>query len=576
MDGSLLSILLQEKLIDGDRAGELLAESQKSGKSADALIEESGLVEEEKLAEIKGRIFNLPYANLVGREIKFEDLNILPKDVAENNQVISFEKNDGEVSIGITNPGNIGATEAIDFLAREKKFTVKYFIISRASFNDAVRKYEILKKEVAKVLEIAKERYEEEEKPLEEAPVGEIAEAIKKAPVSKMVSMIMKYAVDNNASDIHIEPEFKESRVRYRIDGVLHSRLALPAYIHAAVVARIKVLANLKLDETRIPQDGRIRQVINGRAVDFRVSTLPLMDQEKVVMRVLETGTKAATLEDLGFRGRAVEIIKREIKRPHGLFLVTGPTGAGKSTTLYTALTLINREGVNIVTLEDPIEYYIEGVNQSQIRPEIGFTFATGLRSLLRQDPNIIMVGEIRDDETAELAIHAALTGHLILSTLHTNDAAGAIPRLIDMKVEPFLLSSTLNVVVAQRLVRKICSYCKEEMEVPADVIAKIKSELSNVPKKFLPKGVDFDKPLKFWHGAGCARCNNEGYMGRVVISEVLEATENLRKVIAEFSNKALAEEMKNQEMLSMEQDGFLKVLEGLTTAEEVMRATQE
>jgi type IV pilus assembly protein PilB len=294
-------------------------------------------------------------------------------------------------------------------------------------------------------------------------------------------------------------------------------------------------------------------------------------------MRVLETATKAASLEDLGFRGRAVDIISREIKRPHGLFLVTGPTGSGKSTTLYTALSMVNREGINIVTLEDPIEYYIEGVNQSQIRPEIGFTFAAGLRSLLRQDPNIIMVGEIRDSETAELAIHAALTGHLIFSTLHTNDAAGAIPRLIDMKVEPFLLSSTLNAIVAQRLVRKVCTYCKEEVTAPADIMANIKKELTLMPQKFLPKGVDLESPIKLWHGAGCARCNNEGYLGRVVISEVLEATENLRRIIAAgFNAKEFNEEMKNQSMVNMKQDGFLKVIEGLTTVEEVLRATQE
>ncbi|MFH2136408.1 MAG: GspE/PulE family protein [Patescibacteria group bacterium] len=577
MDSPLLSILLQEKLIDGEKAGVLLAESQKTGKSIEALIDESGQVEEEKLAEAKGKVFNLPYVNLVGREIKYEVLNVISKDVAENNHVVSFEKLDGVINVGILNPGNIAAVEAINFLAKEKNFSVKYFIISSASFRDAVKKYEILKKEVEKVLEIAEERFKEEEKEIEEIPTGEVAEVIKKAPVSKMVAMIMKYAVDNKASDIHIEPEFKESRVRYRIDGVLRPRLALPAYIHAAVIARIKVLANLKLDETRIPQDGRIRQVINGRNVDFRISTLPLLDQEKVVMRVLETATKAATLEDLGFRGQAVEIISREIKRPHGLFLVTGPTGSGKSTTLYTALSMVNREGINIVTLEDPIEYYIEGVNQSQIRPEIGFSFAAGLRSLLRQDPNIIMVGEIRDNETAELAIHAALTGHLIFSTLHTNDAAGAVPRLIDMKVEPFLLSSTLNAVVAQRLVRKICTFCKEEIAPPAEVIENIKRELTDMPKKFLPPGVDLNSQLKLWHGVGCARCNNEGYIGRVVISEILEGTENLRRIIAEgFNIKSFNEERKNQGMASMKQDGFLKVLEGLTTVEEVLRATQE
>lgn len=577
MASSLIDLLLEEKLLEEETARAILEENKKTGKSVEAIIEESGAVEEEKLAEINGRIFNLPYINLVGREIKFDDLNIIPKDVAENNQVISFEQVDGEVSVGIVDPKNIAAMEALQFLAREKNFVLKYFAISRTSFKDAAKKYEILKKEVEKVLEIAKERFTAEEKAIEEAPQGQIEEVIKKAPVSKMVAMIMKYAVDNKASDIHIEPGFKESRVRYRIDGVLRGRLALPAYIHAAVIARIKVLANLKLDETRIPQDGRIRQLIGGRNVDFRISTLPLMDQEKVVMRVLETASRAASLENLGFRGRAVEIITREIKKPHGLLLVTGPTGSGKSTTLYTALSMVNREGANIVTLEDPIEYYIEGVNQSQIRPEIGFTFAAGLRALLRQDPNIIMVGEIRDSETAELAIHAALTGHLIFSTLHTNDAAGAIPRLIDMKVEPFLLSSTLNAIVAQRLVRKICPYCREQIDAPEEVVTDFRKELIAVPKRFLPKDIVLDQKISLWHGVGCARCNNEGYSGRVVISEVIEATDNLRQIIvAKFNIKILEEEMKQQGVISMKQDGYLKVLEGLTTIEEVMRATQE
>lgn len=578
MNSALLNLLVEEKLLEEDTAQEIEKESQKTGKNIETIIKESSAVEEEKLAETQGRIFNLPYVNLVGREIKFEDLNIIPKDVAENNQMISFEKIDNEVSVGVVDPANIAAMEALQFLSREKDFVIRYFVISETSFKDAAKKYEILKKEVEKVLEIAKERFEEEGKAVvEEAPVGEIAEAIKKAPVSKMVAMTMKYSVDNKASDIHIEPGFKESRVRYRIDGVLHSRLVLPSYIHAAVVARIKVLANLKLDETRVPQDGRIRQVIGGKNVDFRVSTLPLMDQEKVVMRVLETASRAASLENLGFRGRAVEIISREIKKPHGLLLVTGPTGSGKSTTLYTALSMVNREGANIVTLEDPIEYYIEGVNQSQIRPEIGFTFAAGLRALLRQDPNIIMVGEIRDNETAELAIHAALTGHLIFSTLHTNDAAGAIPRLIDMKVEPFLLASTLNAIVAQRLVRKICPYCKEKIDAPAEVVADFKKELAVVPKRFMPPEIDFDKKISLWHGVGCSRCNNEGYKGRVVISEVIEATDNLRQIIsADFSIKSLDEEMKNQGVVTMKQDGFIKVIEGLTTIEEVLRATEE
>lgn len=575
MPNQLLDVLLAEGLISQDQYLKLQEEIERSGESALKVVETSRLVEEEKLAEIKGKTLGVSYINLIGRDIPVDVLNIISRDVAENYQAISFERVDNVLGIGLVDPKNFRAIEAMEFLAKEQHLSVEFYIISLSSFKDAVKKYEILKKEVEKALELARERFVPEEKKEAEAPIEE--EVIKRAPVSKMVSMIMRYAVENKASDIHIEPGPTESRVRYRIDGVLRSRLALPKYIHPAVIARIKVLANLKIDETRIPQDGRIRQNIAGRDVDFRISTLPLIDNEKVVMRVLETGAAVASLEDLGFRKKSIEIIVKNIRKPHGLFLITGPTGSGKSTTLYTALTLLNKEGTNIVTLEDPIEYFIKGVNQSQIKPEIGFTFATGLRALLRQDPNIIMVGEIRDNETAELAIHAALTGHLIFSTLHTNDALGAVPRLTDMKVEPFLLSSTLNAIAAQRLVRRICKDCKEKVEVPKDVEAVVRSELALMPKEAVPAKFRAGEPLTFWRGKGCARCGGEGYKGRLVISEILETTENLQSIIARgFNIDEAREEIKRQGIINLKQDGILKVLGGLTTIEEVMRATQE
>jgi len=398
---------------------------------------------------------------------------------------------------------------------------------------------------------------------------------VKGAPVSRIVSVMFKAAVDQNASDIHIEPYGNVSRVRFRIDGILRTAITLPLFMHAAIISRVKVLANLKLDETRIPQDGRIRMEVSGRPVDFRVSTLPVVDFEKVVMRILSADAAVPTLEALGFRAEHVEVIKNEIRRPHGLFLVSGPTGSGKSTTLYTVLSMRNEEGVNIITLEDPIEYYLKGANQSQIRPEINYSFATGLRSILRQDPNIIMVGEIRDSETAELSVHAALTGHLIFSTIHTNDALGVTPRLIDLGVEPFLLSATLNVAIAQRLGRRICQHCRAEIEVAPDAREFISKEIVRIPKKFMA-GRD-PETIKLYRGAGCTHCAMSGYIGRIAICEVMMVTDNMRKIIESgFPNDEAKKEAVAQEMLTIKQDGVLKALDGFTTIEEVMRITRE
>lgn len=392
---------------------------------------------------------------------------------------------------------------------------------------------------------------------------------------SKIVSVIIRHAVEGRASDIHIEPMSKESRVRYRIDGILHTSLILPKNVHSAIVGRIKVLADLKLDETRMPQDGRIRTTINNQEIDLRVSVLPLLDEEKIVMRILDVTRGAPTLEDLGFMGPGLKIIKQNLKKTDGLFLISGPTGSGKSTTLFSILTSLNEEGINISTLEDPVEYYVKGVNQSQVRTEIGFTFATGLRSLLRQDPDVIMVGEIRDNETAELGIHASLTGHFVLSTLHTNDALGAIPRLLDMKVEPFLLGSTLNVILAQRLARKICEHCKVEQKMPAEMIEVVTKEIAVTPaaviEQMLP-GYDL-KNLKFYKGRGCNRCGSIGYLGRVALAEVLDVNDRIKKIIMDNEkNLTVADLIKDQNFITMRQDGLIKVLLGLTTMEEVLR----
>jgi len=452
---------------------------------------------------------------------------------------------------------------------------VDYCLISSASFIYVVKQYKTLRKEVTTALESKAQEDAEALIRTKKQREIELEEITKTAPVAKIVSVIIRHAVEGRASDIHIEPLHQESRVRYRIDGILHTSLILPRSVHSAIVARIKVMAELKLDETRLPQDGRIRMTVNNKDIDLRVSILPLLDDEKVVMRILDVSQGAPTLEDLGFMGHELEVMKKNIAKTDGMFLITGPTGSGKSTTLFSILNKINQEGVNIVTLEDPVEYFIKGINQSQIKPEIGYTFASGLRSFLRQDPNIIMVGEIRDNETAELAIHASLTGHFVLSTLHTNDAMGAIPRLFDMKVEPFLLGSTLNIVVAQRLGRKICPHCKIEDKLPNDLLADIKQEISQIPadllKKLLPK-LDL-KNLKFYRGKGCPRCGNIGYIGRVALAEVLDITDEIREIIKDENKILTIDNVKQSQLFTtIKQDGIIKVLLGLTTMEEVLR----
>jgi len=460
---------------------------------------------------------------------------------------------------------------------------VEYYLVSEASWDKVFKQYQKLEQEISSALEV-KAKEEGDELIEVKTEIGDLTtDDINSAPVSRIVSVVIRHAVEARASDIHIEPFAKESRVRYRIDGILHTSLTLPKSIHNAVIARVKVLARLKLDETRIPQDGRIRLVINGREVDFRVSTLPLASSEKVVMRILDTVSGVQILENLGFNQIALNRIKEGIKKTSGMVLITGPTGSGKTTTLYSVLNILNQDGVNISTLEDPIEYEIKGINQSQVRPRIGFSFANGLRSLLRQDPNIIMVGEIRDEETAELSIHASLTGHLVLSTLHTNDSIGAVFRLLDMKVERFLLASTLKVIVAQRLARRLCEHCKKETILSEDARQEMIDELKNLPEKVIKlelpnftKVEDLFLNHKLYQAVGCQRCENTGYSSRVSISEVLEINEKLKQMINDGDRNLNVETVRGmQDFISIKQDGIIKVLQGVTTMEEVLRVIE-
>jgi type IV pilus assembly protein PilB len=472
---------------------------------------------------------------------------------------------------------DINALNALRFVAEKEKMEIEAYLVSEKVFNEITSFYsgpsEVIKKAVKSFKEDVAFDSEAEEKKEEKKK-----EILKDAPVAKLVQVIISHALEGRASDIHIEPMEGNYRVRFRVDGILHISLILPKEIGPAVISRIKILANLKIDEKRKPQDGRFRMIMGKRGIDFRVSTLPVIEGEKIVMRILDKDAGVVSEEQLGLSGTALTNVNRAIQETYGMVLITGPTGSGKSTTLYALLKILNNEERNIITLEDPIEYYIEGLNQSQIKPEIGYTFASGLRSILRQDPNVIMVGEIRDAETAELAVHAALTGHLMFSTLHTNTAIGAIPRLIDMGIEPFLLSSSLRMVIAQRLVRKICEGCKEKEEIPESIKQKILEQIKDIPEKELKEyGVDLSKGMNFYHGKGCDKCNGTGLTGRLAIFEAVPVNDKIKDIIVEHkgSEDLITKEREAMKLLTIKQDGILKILKGITTIEEVERVTE-
>jgi len=569
----LLDLLLAKHLIDQQAHDSWQAKSLGSLAEAEKIIRNQVVIGDEQWVEIKATSLGMPYVSLVGKAIGPQTLQILPQDLSENYQIVVFNKTNQAIEVGIVDPTNLKAMEAVEFVARKSGLKAVYYVVSPESFRSAVKQYESLGEEVGEAMDFAESIFGQKE---EESGNDILDDQIKSAPVTKIISVILRHAIEGRASDIHIEPVVDESRVRYRIDGILHTTIKLPIYVHAALVARIKVMANLKLDETRAPQDGRIRLKIHQKDVDFRISTIPLIGQEKVVMRILSTPDKAPTLEDLGFMGIQRKLAEENIDKPNGIFLVTGPTGSGKSTTLYAILDRLNREEINITTLEDPVEYFVKGVNQSQIRPEVGFTFASGLRSLLRQDPDIMMVGEIRDNETAGLAIQSGLTGHFVLSTLHTNSAVGAVPRLFDMKVEPFLLSSTLNLIIAQRLVRKICDNCREEAKIPLDVEGKITEKISTIPEGGFYGGLKKSDPHKWYQGKGCVRCGDTGYKGRIAIVETINVNRYMRELIANGFHKDLVmKELQRQNYITMEQDGIIKALLGVTTVEEVLRASE-
>ncbi|MDH4128635.1 MAG: GspE/PulE family protein [Spirochaetota bacterium] len=519
----------------------------------------------------------VPLVDLVGRLIAPNVLKEISEETANFYQFVPLEKKGSILEIGMLDPDDIKAREALKFLSLRRKWKPKIFQISQADFKEVIRQYRSLKGEVETALKELETKSIEEKTEEIVRPEEALEQVTAEAPITKIVAVVLKHAQEGRASDIHIEGQEDKVKVRFRVDGVLHTSLLLPKEVHSSVVSRIKILSNLKIDEQRIPQDGRFHSIIDNKKIDFRVSSLPTSFGEKIVMRLLDPTTGMVTLDKLGLTGRSFEVINTGMKKPFGMILMTGPTGSGKTTTLYAILNILNKEGVNIISLEDPIEYFIEGVNQSQIKPEIGYTFASGLRSILRQDPDIIMVGEIRDNETASLAVHAALTGHIVLSTLHTNNAIGVIPRLIDMGVEPFLLPASLNIMAAQRLVRRLCNECKKAVEPVPKVKEMIEKEIQHLPessKKELQKYIA--DGIKIWQAPGCKYCAEKGTKGRIAIFEAFSMSKQIERIIAEDpSESKIEEEATRQEMATMRQDGIVKALQGLVSLEEILRAVE-
>jgi len=544
---------------------------RKAARSKGVSIEEELLtrgVDEEKLLLAKAEVLGIPAVSLTGKKIPFEVLKNIPEESARHYQFVPFGVEDGSVQIGMVDPENIEAKEALKFIASRLNQPFKLYLVSRQDIANVLKEYKGISGEVSKVLgELETAIAEESGLPQTDTPEA-LEAVVEEAPITKMVAVILRHAVEGRASDVHIEPEREKLRVRFRVDGALHTSLLLPLKVHESVAARIKILTNMQLDEKRKPQDGRFSARIEGREVDFRVSTFPTYFGEKVVIRILDPTSGVKNLNDLALYDHNLKSLHAGLARPYGLILITGPTGSGKSTSLYAMLQYLNEEQWNIVSLEDPVEYAVAGINQSQVRPEIGYDFAQGLRHILRQDPDIIMVGEIRDKETAQLAIHAALTGHIVLSTLHTNDAVGVIPRLIDMGVDPYLIAPTLSLAIAQRLVRTLCEDSREEVPVEGAIRETLMKEIETMPEEFR-KTV---KLPKFIYRAKSSAACPKGTRGRMGIFEILSMTKELEKIILEkATGPAIEAEAKKQGMLTLRQDGILKVLEGKIGLEELM-----
>jgi len=571
----LANILVRDGVLKPDQVSQLEVERIQTGKTIDTLIEEKRLVEEQVLSKAKAEVFGVPFVKIADIGVSPEALNTLSENVARRFSILPFAINskDRTLSVVMLNPLDLGA---IDFAEEKSNFrlVIHYAVPSELERTIAERYAQSLSTEVTQALQETAQVVDQRRQ--SQQIVSGSTEIVRQAPITKIVETILLFAIKARASDIHIEPQEDRTRVRYRIDGILAEKLILPKSVHEATISRIKILSDLKIDEKRIPQDGRFTFSEGGEDVDLRVSTLPTTHGEKVVMRLLRKNAQVPSLTDLGVRGLALRNMEDAIKVPHGIILVTGPTGSGKTTTLYSLIHQINSPKVNIMTLEDPVEYQMTGINQVQINPQAGLTFASGLRSFLRQDPNVIMVGEIRDSETAELAIQASLTGHLVFSTLHTSSASGALPRLLDMGAEPFLLASSMTLTMGQRVLRLINPEYKEEFTPETAVIEDIKKVLGVHYLKWCKEaGKDPDKLTLFRPKTDRPSIEPE-YKGRIAIFEVMRITDEIGKLIMERKSANALEEVAIRDgMLLMKQDGYLKALDGMTTIEEVLRVAQ-
>ncbi len=580
-DTQLKSFMLDSGLVSKKELTEASQEAEEKNESVGKLLVKKGSITDDDLRRMQAYILGIPFVDLKNQKLDFSVLSLIPEPIARNHNIIAFKKTAESLEVAMLDTEDL---TAIDFVKKKVGLRILPRLTDNESMKWALLSYQkslkaefgdIIQKEVGSIKAI-------NDNPDGETEIeGDLKKLAEDVPVVRIVDTLLKHAIIQDASDIHIEPEEGQVLVRYRIDGLLHDAMVLPKTTAAGITARIKVLSNLKLDEKRVPQDGRFKIDMNGEKVSFRVSTLPTYYGEKTVMRLLRENVSGFTLEGLGFHGWGLSEIHKAIKYTTGMILTTGPTGSGKTTTLYTILDIVNTPDVNISTIEDPIEYQMKRINQTQVRPDIGFTFASGLRTLVRQDPDIIMVGEIRDNETAALSVNAALTGHLVLSTLHTNSAAGAIPRLLDMKVEPFLLVSTVNIVVAQRLIRKLSAnkekyfLNKEEIKslstiVDLDRMLDLLKAENLIDKKATWDKVPFYKPKPSVDSV-------DGYQSRIGIHEVLKMTDTIRNLVMKGATAhEIEEQAKKDGMMTMIEDGIYKAVQGVTTIEEVLRVISE
>lgn len=575
----LFDELVKKNIIDSALAEKILHEAELSNTSAEELLYDRAHVDESAIAKVKSALLGAPYKKINPALIPEELFKLIPKDTSQNYRVIPIEKTGDMFVVGMLHPDDLRAQEALRFIAKRERVSLGVYLVTPSDLAEVWRRYLPYKDEIESAIKEMNLKQSESDRVV---ALEEGARTPDDAPIIKIVASTLRHAVESAASDIHIEPQRNYLRVRFRIDGELHEVASLPGVLSQPVISRVKVLAKLRLDETRMPQDGRFRTLISGREIDFRIATFPTPSGEKVAIRVLDAIGGLKDLKDVGLNNQDYEIVENALNAPFGMILISGPTGSGKSTTLYAMMQKLNSDAVNIVSLEDPVEYFMTGINQSQVKPEIGYTFASGLRQILRQDPDVVMVGEIRDTETASLAVNAALTGHVMLSTIHTNNSIGVIPRFIDLGVPPFLLSSALNIMLAQRLVGKVCQKCRKEEIAEGEIRESIEKAIKELPEKVRKEIVS-----KFGNGpyhtyraggdASCPACKGKGIKGRVALLEVFQMTREVGKIINKsFTEADLWEEARRQEMITLRQDGIMKALEGKVLIEEVLRETEE